>query len=114
MVKLDTLWRSSRGRSARGGKARGTASQRAFAEKLGQVLVQGLGQAGIPAKVEFEPIPATRLVRVLLTARKFRNLRPSERQDLVWRIVASHFKPDEQLKISMINTLTPEELAGDW
>jgi len=45
-------------------------------------------------------------------AKKFKSMRPSERQDLVWRIADQVLVPDEQLLVSMILTLTPDELAG--
>ncbi|MBN1344832.1 MAG: hypothetical protein JXQ73_19215 [Phycisphaerae bacterium] len=48
----------------------------------------------------------------MVTAKKFGQLRPSERQDLVWRIIKQHFSAEEQLLISMILTLTPDELQG--
>ena len=83
-----------------------------FEEKLNRILLQGLKQAGINAKIEIQPVRATRLHRVSVISRQFENLRPSERQDLVWRIVSQVFSPDEQLHISMILTLTPDELAG--
>jgi hypothetical protein len=80
-----------------------------FANELKAVLLQGLKQAGIPAKVEIQRIPSTRLHRVLVVSRQFEHLRHSECQDLVWRIVGEHFKSfEDQLKISMIWTLPPE------
>ena len=84
-----------------------------FAQNLRLALIQGLRQAGILAQVQVQPVPTTKLYRVLLTATKFKNLKPAERQDLVWRIVNARFSPEEQLQISMIVTLTPEELAGE-
>ncbi len=83
----------------------------AFANRLRQVLRQGLREAGIEAKVQVEPIRGTKLHRVIVVADGFEKLRPSERQDLVWRIIDR--KPefaDEQLRISMIYTLTNDEL----
>jgi hypothetical protein len=85
-----------------------------FERRLAQVLIEGLKIGGIRAKVETEPVPHTKLTRVLVTARAFDSLRPSERQDLVWRIVSRAFDPEDQFRISMILTLTPNELAGKW
>jgi hypothetical protein len=98
----------------RSGRSHRTASEPAgsFDTRLRKAILKGLGQAGIDAKVETEPVPTTKLHRVLITARQFKQLRPSERQDLVWRIVGASFAPDEQLRISMIITLTPDEFAG--
>lgn len=83
-----------------------------FAARLRQVLVDDLKTAGINAEVRTEAVPTTKLHRVLVTARQFKQLPPSERQDLVWRIVGRHFNQEEQLLISMIVTLTPDEMAG--
>jgi len=98
----------SHSRSVRQGRVP-TAS---FAARLRKVLVDGLKAAGIDADVRTEAVPTTRLHRVLVTARKFKQLPPSERQDLVWRIVGRHFNQEDQLLISMIVTLTPDEMAG--
>ena len=89
-----------------------TITAQAFRQKLKSVLLSGLAAGGIKAEVEMESIPGTKLTRVLVTARKFKNLRPSERQDLVWRIVEQHFTPDDQLLISMIMTLATNEYAA--
>ena len=78
---------------------------RDFEERLKKCLKDGFDLAGITAKIAISPIPGTKLHRVLVTAPQFARLRPSERQDLVWRIVSQHFTPDEQLRISMIVTL---------
>jgi len=83
-----------------------------LATRLRQVLVDDLKTAGINAEVRTEAVRTTKLHRVLITARSFKQLPPSERQDLVWRIVGRHFSPEEQLLISMIVTLTPDEMAG--
>src|SRR5438045_973003 len=83
-------------------------------DRIRQSLTEGLALGGIRAKIETESVPGTRLHRVLVTAPLFRTLRPSERQDLVWRIIAETFNYAEQLQISMIMTLTPNEMRGDW
>lgn len=80
-----------------------------FEQRLAAALKDGLKLGGIAASIVTQAIPATKLVRVLVTAPQFSKLRPSERQDLVWRIVSQHFTPDEQLQISMIVTLTGAE-----
>jgi hypothetical protein len=85
---------------------------RTFPQRLAGVLRARLGVAGIKARVSTEPIEGTRLHRVHIAAPEFAKLRPSERQDLVWRSVGSEFTLDDQLKISMILTLSPQELKG--
>lgn len=83
-----------------------------FARRIRSSLSEELANAGVEAAVETERVPTTRLHRVMVTAKKFGQLRPSERQDLVWRIIKQHFSAEEQLLISMILTLTPDELQG--
>ena len=82
--------------------------------RLKRVLKAGLKVGGIDAKVSTEPIKGTKLARVMVTSPGFKSLRPSERQNLVWRIVGNSFDQKEQLLVSMILTLTPDELAGNW
>ena len=84
----------------------------AFLRRLETALVEGLKASGIAADVDSEHVPTTKLHRVTVLAPKFRALRPTERQNLVWRIAEQTLSPDEQLRISMILTLTPDELRG--
>jgi hypothetical protein len=83
-----------------------------FLDTLKSALVDGLKASGISAQVGIEPVPTTKLHRVMVLASKFKALKHSERQNLVWRIVEQALAPDEQLKISMILTLTPDEAKG--
>jgi len=84
----------------------------AFLNQLRNALVDDLGKAGIRAKVELEPVPTTRLHRVFVFAPEFAALKHSERQNLVWRITDRILDQDQQLLISMIITLTPNEARG--
>jgi hypothetical protein len=79
---------------------------------LTKALTEGLKKVGIDAEVSHEPVPHTKLRRFSVIAKKFKSMRPSERQDLVWRMAGQVLDPDEQLLVSMILTLTPDELAG--
>jgi len=83
-----------------------------FARRIREALRAGLAEGGIEARVETQKVRTTRLHRVIVSAPQFEQLRPSERQDLAWRIIDQRFSPDEQLLISMILTLTPDELEG--
>lgn len=85
----------------------------AFVGRLAKALVEGLRAAGIAAEVDSEPVPTTKLHRVIVLAPKFRALKHTERQDLVWRIAERALSPEEQLRISMILTLTPGEADGE-
>lgn len=77
--------------------------------KLMDALRDGLKQAGISALVDCEAIPTTKLHRVVVLAPKFKPLPHSDRQSLVWRIAENTLPFEEQLLISSIYTLTPEE-----
>lgn len=83
-----------------------------FVERLKEAIVDGLRASGIDADVSTEPVPTTKLFRVLVLAPKFKALKHSERQGLVWRLAERALSPDEQLRISMILTLTPGEADG--
>jgi hypothetical protein len=84
-----------------------------FAAKLRSVLKSGLAVSGIHAqRIDLERIAGTKLHRVTVLSKGFEKLRPSERHDLVWRIVGSAFTHDEQLQISSIYTFAPEEFTG--
>ena len=81
-----------------------------FANRLREVLIEGLETAGIKATVDIERVQGTKLHRVFVVADAFAKLRPSERQDLVWRIADQSLTADERLQISMIFTVTRSEL----
>lgn len=85
---------------------------RSFTSRLVDAIRNGLAAAGIAAQVRTEPIRGTKLHRVYATAPAFKKLQHSERQGLVWRIVDASFPSDERFRISMIRTLTPDELTG--
>jgi hypothetical protein len=84
-----------------------------FVDHLKHVLADELKNIGINAKVVVEAVPTTRLYRVMVQAPKFKALKHSERQSLVWRIAEQTLSPEEQLRVSMIVTLTPSEAAGE-
>ena len=83
-----------------------------FLAQLKDALIGDLAKAGIRARVELEPVPTTRLHRVYVFASEFAALKHSERQNLVWRIADRVLDADQQLLISMIITLTPNEAKG--
>ena len=84
-----------------------------FLDRLMKALVKGLKTSGIAAEVDSEPVPSTKLHRVIVLAPRFKALKHTERQNLVWRIAEQALSADEQLKISVILTLTPDEAGGD-
>jgi hypothetical protein len=81
-----------------------------FATRLRDELIRGLKTVGINATVDIERVLGTQLHRVFVVADAFAKLRPAERQDLVWRIADQALSPDERLRISMIFTVTKNEL----
>jgi len=84
--------------------------------RLKKALVRDLEtQSGIKAKVDIESVALSRtnrLYRVWVLSPQFKPLWHSERQDLVWRIANRALSPDEQMRVSMILTMTPGELRG--
>ncbi len=83
-----------------------------FGDELKDALADELRTVGIDADVSVESVPTTRLYRVLVLAPKFKALKHTERQNFVWRIAERVLAPDEQLRISMILTMTPDEAGG--
>jgi hypothetical protein len=83
-----------------------------FLTQLKSTLVKSLKDAGIHATVRSEPVPHTRLVRLAIYAPQFKAMKHSERQDFVWRIVEQALPPEDQMRISMILTLTTDEATG--
>jgi hypothetical protein len=80
-------------------------------DKLTRVLRTRLGLAGINAEVGSQPIPATKLYRIIILAPEFKAMPQSDRQSLVWRIADSAIPVDKQLLISSILTLDPGEVG---
>jgi hypothetical protein len=83
-----------------------------FVSRLHRALRAGLNQAGIEAAIRHENVPSTKLYRFLVVAKKFENMAPSERQHVVWRLADQVLSEDEQMLVSMILTLTPDEVEG--
>jgi hypothetical protein len=81
--------------------------------RLRSALAEGLATAGIKAQIEIESIRGTKLQRVTILSKGFEKLRPSERQDLVWRILTPDLTREDQLQISAIYTFAPSELRGE-
>src|SRR5438046_1892071 len=79
-----------------------SASTSSFVHRLKGVLADSLTAAGLDTEVRTEPVRLTKLYRVLVVSKQFKHMRPSERQDLVWRIVGDKLTQQEQLRISMI------------
>ena len=82
------------------------------AKRIREILRESLAIGGITAEIESEPVPLTRLHRFWVISEQFRRMRVAERQAYIWQLVRNTLKPEEQLRISMILPLTPEEYEG--
>ena len=83
-----------------------------FVTKLRKALVDSLMAHGVNAKVSVQAVPTTKLYRVFVRAEQFKHMRHSERQSVVWRIADSALSPEDQMRISMILTLTDDEAGA--
>jgi len=84
-----------------------------LATRIVAALKDGLKTSGFAVEgVEVEAIKGTKVLRVTVVARGFDKLWVTERQDLVWRILNQALTRDEQLRISMVVTLSPSEVVG--
>jgi 4'-phosphopantetheinyl transferase EntD len=79
---------------------------------LANVLRDGLRKVGIDAEVDTEAVPDTLLHRAIALSSQWERLSYGDRQEVVWRILDTAFSRDEQLHISSVTTLTPDELEG--
>jgi hypothetical protein len=84
-------------------------NQPAFLTHLTNALVDTLKGSGIQAKVKSQRVPGTKLYRLSVYSPQFKKMYHSERQSLVWRVADRAISPDDQMRISMILTLTGEE-----
>lgn len=83
-----------------------------FLTQVSNTLVETLRANGIRAKVEAKRIPGTRVYRLAVLSPQFKAMKHFERQDLVWRIAEKAVSQENQMRISTILTLTPDEVKG--
>jgi hypothetical protein len=86
-------------------------SSSTFAGRLEGVVKDGLLVAGIKAVTLTEQVPGTKLVRLIVMADEFEQLSPTERQNLVWRIIEKKFSSEEQMKISVVVALSKKDVG---
>lgn len=84
-----------------------------FSRKLEDTIRTGLRHRGIEADVQTEKVRFTNLWRAYVISDQIEDMSHLERQDLVWRIVRDNLTPEEQLRISMILLLTPNESGSE-
>lgn len=82
-----------------------------YITRLKKALRDDLQRLGITAEIASQRVPGTKLHRITIVSPKFAKLRFMERQGVAWKIVESTLSVDEQLYISMIVTMTPDEAA---
>lgn len=83
-----------------------------FLTQINNTLVEILRANGIRAKVEAQRIPGTKVFRLAVLSPQFKAMKHFERQDLVWRIAEKAVSQEDQMRISTILTLTPDEAKG--
>ena len=83
-----------------------------FLTQLKKALVDTLQANGLKATVKSTRVPTTKLYRLSVRSPQFKAMTPSERQNLVWRIADRAISRDNQMRISMILTLTDDEAKG--
>lgn len=83
----------------------------AFVQHLAGALTTQLQENGLIAEITFEPVLGTKMYRFYVVSDGFAEMMHSERQSIVWRIVDKALNESDALKISMILTLTREELG---
>lgn len=83
-----------------------------FPEQLKQVIEEGLRSVGVEGTVDVEPIPQTRMCRVYVVSSKRDALSPAEWHKLTTEIVRDRLGREAALRVGMIYTVTPDELAS--
>jgi acid stress-induced BolA-like protein IbaG/YrbA len=78
----------------------------AFVTRLASALEDQIPQT----QVSFEPLNSTGWYRFLVVSSTFEPLGFLEQQDRVWAVADSVLSPDEQHFVSMIVTVTPDEV----
>ena len=84
-------------------------ARNALEQRLVNGLEKELLQVGVPADVHAEPVPFTKLRRIIVIADAFEDMGYTERQSLVWLASERVLDEDELMFVSMILTLTPAE-----
>lgn len=84
-----------------------------FVGVLADTIKDTLGTLRIKCEIRWERVTGTNLVRIFVISKQFRKMRHSERQNLVWRIAENTLTEAQLYKISMILTLSPDELGDE-
>jgi stress-induced morphogen len=83
----------------------------AFVQQLVSALTTTLRGNGLTAGITFEPVVGTKMYRFYVVSDEFAEMMHSERQSLVWRVVDQALQQADALKVSMILTLTRNEIG---
>lgn len=93
---------------------RGRGVKQRIADRVSDGIDSWLTANGIDdAEYIWDDIPHTRLLRLYIISDQFKHLYHSDRQSLVWRAAEATVSPEELMHVSMIMTLTPEELGDE-
>ena len=80
-----------------------------WVDTLAEEVIDALKVVRMDCEFLWEPVPGTRLIRIYVISKGFKNLGFSERQSVLWRIAQGVLTESQLAKISMILTLTPDE-----
>ncbi len=62
------------------------------------------------SKVNFEPVPKSKLFRVVVVADRFKRVPQLKRLDRIWDVVDNKLQPESKLRISLVFAFTSDEL----
>lgn len=80
-------------------------------ERLKLALEELLPQLLPGARVEIDPLRRGFKLSGIIVWSGFENLEPIDRQHILWGKLKTHFSREDQLRITMLITLTPAEYA---
>jgi hypothetical protein len=80
--------------------------------KLAAAIKRVFGDLRLKVEVSSEVVPGTKLRRVYVVAPSFRRMEFMERQNFIWRIANNALTPRELMMITMILTLTPQDVTA--
>ena len=83
-------------------------------KKLEKLVVDGLKECGIKAKVEIEASGFAGHYRLFAVSPDFETLSEAERQDILWRVLKDKWKRKDQLRITLSLALSDKEAQGTW
>ena len=83
-------------------------------KRLERLVVKGLEERQIKAKVDLEPSGLPGRYRLYAVSSSFAKLSEAERQDILWRVLKEQWSRSDQLRITLSVALTDKEAQGTW